>query len=212
MQTVTEIALQHAVRGGFTRGEAEFWTGRSRVGLDGLLKRAVAAGEVLRVRRGLFVLAAKFRRSPIDSFNLAQFICGPSYISLESALAHCGWIPEGVYAITSVSGGRSRTFRTPLGVFTYTRVTQSPLFAGVRRETDAGGGSFLIADPLKALADYVYAHRRDWTGLDPLVGSLRIDEGDLATLTAESFDRIEGVHHSARVRRFLSGVRKELRL
>jgi len=212
MQTVTEIALRHARRGVFTRGEVECWSGRSGASLDAVLKRAVSAGEVLRVRRGLYVLAAHFQRSPINSFDLAQRICGPSYISLESALAYCGWIPEGVQAITSVSCGRSRTFDTPIGVFTYTRVPQSPLFAGVRRETDTDGGGFLIADPLKALADYVYTHRCDWAGVNPLLGSLRIDEADLAGLSAESFDRIEAVHHSARVRRFLEGVRKELKL
>jgi hypothetical protein len=37
---------------------------------------------------------------------------------------------------------------------------------------------------LKALADYVYTHWCDWAGVDPLLGSLRIDEGDLADLTA----------------------------
>ena len=74
------------------------------------------------------------------------------------------------------------------------------------------GGGFLIADPLKALADYVYTHWCDWAGVDPLLGSLRIDEGDLADLTAESFDRIDGVHRSSRVRCFLNGLRKDLKL
>jgi predicted transcriptional regulator of viral defense system len=212
MQTVTEMALRHARRGAFTREEVGCWSDRGGAALDGMLKRAVAAGEVYRVRRGFFVLAVEFQRSPINSLDLAQRICGPSYISQESALAHWGWIPEGVQAVTSVTGGRSRTFDTPLGVFTYTRVPQSPLFAGVRRETDADGGGFLIADPLKALADYVYTHRCDWAGVDPLPGSLRIDEGDLADLTPESFDRIDGVHRSSRVRRFLKGLRKDLKL
>lgn len=212
MQTVTEIALRQAPRGVFTRGEVECWSGRGGAALDGMLKRAVASGEVHRVRRGLFVLDAGFRRSPINSLDLAQRICGPSYISLESALSHWGWIPEGVQAITSVTGGRSRTFETPLGLFTYTRVPQSPLFAGVRRMTDAEGGGYLIADPLKALADYVYTHRCDWSGVDPLLGSLRIDEGDLADLTAESFERIDRVYRSSGVDRFLKGLRKDLNL
>lgn len=212
MQTVTEMALRCAVRGVFTRGEAECWVGRSGACLDGLLKRAVATGEILRIRRGLFVLAPEYQRTAINSFGLAQRICGPSYISVESALAHWGWIPEGVYAITSVSSGRSCAFPTPLGHYTFTRVPQLPLFAGVRRETDADGGSFLIADPLKALADYVYNHRCDWTGIDPLIGSLRIDEEELHTLTPEAFERIDGTHRSSRVHRFLSGVRKDLKL
>lgn len=212
MQTVTEIAIRHARQGVFSRREVECWSGRGGAALDGMLKRAVAAGEVHRVRRGFFVLAAEFQRRPVNSLDLAQRIFGPSYISLESALAYWGWIPEGVQAITSVTGGRARTFDSPLGFFTYTRVPQSPLFAGVRRENVADGDGFLIADPLKALADYVYTHRCDWAGVDPLIGSLRIDEADLAVLTTESFERIEGVHRSSRVRRFLKGVQKDLNL
>jgi hypothetical protein len=128
MQAVTEIALRHASRVGFSRGEVECWSGRGGAALDGMLKRAVADGEVYRVRRGFFVLAAEFQRNPINSLDLAQRICGPSYISLESALAYWGWIPEGVQAITSVTGGRSMTFDTPVGVFTYTRVRHSGPF------------------------------------------------------------------------------------
>jgi len=212
VQTITELALQKAVHGTFTRTEASCWIATEGGRLDALLKRCVAAGEVLRIRRGLFCLSGKYLQRQTHGFELAQRIHGPSYVSLESSLAHHGWIPEAVYAITGVSRDRSRTFDTPLGLFSFTCIPQEVLFAGVRREVLEGGSSFFMAEPLKALADYVYAHSCSWEGVAPVIGSLRVEEAELATLTAASFDRLADVYRSGRVRRFLAGLRKDLEL
>jgi hypothetical protein len=212
MQTVTEIALERASSLIFSRQEAACWIDGGGARLDALLKRGVSAGEVLRVRRGLFCLAAKYRRRPMHAFELAQRILGPSYISLESALAFHHWIPEAVYAVTSVCAKRSCSFDTPVGRFTFTRVPQHPLLASVQRQELDDGVGFFMASPLKALADYVYVQRLKWTGLDPVRKSLRVEDEELATLTGASFEDIEGVYRSGRVLRFLDAARKELRL
>jgi predicted transcriptional regulator of viral defense system len=212
MQTITEIALQKAKRGVFTRREAAYWADNDGARLDALLKRSVSTKEVVRICRGLFYLANKYTQGPIHSFELSQRIFGPSYISLESALSHHGWIPEAVYSITSVSQKRSRDFKTPLGLFSYTRIPQNLFFAGVRREELADGGTFLVAEPLKALADYIHAHSCDWLGIAPVVESLRIEETELAALTTRSFEQLEGVYRSTRVCRFLESIQKEMKL
>jgi predicted transcriptional regulator of viral defense system len=212
MQTVTELALQKAERGVFTRNQAAFWVGNSGASLDALLKRAVVAEEVWRIRRGLFCLANRYTKQKVHPFELAQRIHGPSYISLESALSHHGWTPEAVHTVTSVSLERSRAFDTPLGPFSFTRVPQTQFFAGVSRIAEQDGASFFLATPLKALADLVYVRRCDWTAAAPLVESLRIDEVELAGLTAESFDELATVYGNGRVFRFLSGLRKDLKL
>ena len=67
-----------------------------------------------------------------------------------------------------------------------------------------------MAKPLKALADYVASRGLDWTDSSPLVESLRIDEDNLETLETEDFEELEGVYKSARARKFLAGLRKEL--
>jgi hypothetical protein len=210
VQTITDIAIQRVGRGVFTRGEAAFWVGNAGARLDALLKRAVASDEVWRIHRGLYCLSNRYTRQPIDPFELAQRIHGPSYISLETALAHHGWIPEAVHAVTSVSMERSRAFDTPLGLFSFTRVPQHGFFTGVNRVSGQGGGSFFLAAPLKALADYVYAHRCDWTSSAPVLESLRVEASALAGLTGELFDRLMPVYGNGRVRRFLSGLRKDL--
>jgi hypothetical protein len=210
MQTVTEIALERAVRGVFTRLEAAHWVNNTGARLDALLKRAVASGEVWRIHRNLYCLSKRYLRQPLDPLELAQRILGPSYISLETALSYHGCIPESVHAITSVSLGRSRSFETPLGLFTYTRIPQTPFLAGVARVSGQDGGAFLVASPLKAFADYVYAHRCNWTSAAPLIESLRADESILARLTANSFDQLLPIYRCGRVRRFLLGLRKDL--
>ena len=88
------------------------------------------------------------------------------------------------------------------------RIKQTPLMAGVLCE-QATGGTFLVATPLKALADIVAARGLDWTDSGPLVSSLRIEPEDIDGLTSEDFDMLDGVYYSKRARTFLAGLRKE---
>ena len=211
VQTITELALERAVRGVFTREQAALWVQSRGPRLDALLKRAVGSGEVWRIHRGLYCLADKYRRSKINPLELAQRIHGPSYISLETALSHHGWIPEGVQAITSVACGRARTFDTPVGLFTFTRVPQPNFLAGVRRVVEDGGDAYFLATPLKALADFIYAHRLDWQSAAPVLDSLRVEEECLAELAGEAFDEVMAAYGSGRPTRFLAGLREDLK-
>ena len=210
MQTLTELALEKARQGIFTHAEVSCWVGGTTDRRHALLKRALAAGEVLRIRRGLYILAPRFVSRKPDPFVLAQRIYGPGYISLESALSRHGWIPEATYGITSASLARSCEFDTPLGHFSFARVPQKTLYAGVERvETGEDGGSFFVASPVKALADYVYVHQCDWASVQPLIESLRIEEELLAGLSPEVLRGLASNYASKRVRRFLGGLREE---
>ena len=210
MQTITEIALEKATGGVFTRLEVACWAGGSGDRQFSLLKRATASGEVVRICRGLYCLATKYLRQKVNPLALAQRVYGPSYISLEMALSYHGWIPEAVYTITSTSLGRSAEFDTPLGRFSFTRVPQKTFYAEVTRVETADGSSFLIAPPLKAVADYVYVHKSDWDSARPVVESLRVDELSLTGVDVSSFDRLLANYSSRRVRRFLEGLRRDL--
>ncbi len=210
MQTMTEIAFERAHRGVFTRREAAGWVEDAGPRLDALLKRAVGHGEVWRIRRGLYCLHTRYLKRPVDAFAVAQLVHGPSYISMEAALSHHGWIPEAVYTVTSASVARSRTFTTPLGVFSFTRVPQRVFYAAVSRVETRAGDSFLLADPLKALADYVYVHRCRWTSLTPVVENLRVDEETLRDVPPEAFELLIAHYRVKRVCNFLLALRKEL--
>lgn len=213
MQTLTEILITAHPRSWVTAQDLAHYVPGSHDARYGLVKRAVAAGELVRVRRGLYCLARAYRSTPLNLFALAQYIYGPSYISLESALSHHGWIPEAVYTITSTCLGESKTFRTPVGTFSYSTVPQNTFYAAVAREThDVNGDVTLIARPLKALADYVYVYRKNWATPEPVLGSLRIDPEQLADVSPDDMDETMESYRSKRVLRFLSGLRREYRV
>ena len=212
MQTLTEVALEKATAGVFTRSEVACWLGGTDERQYSLLKRALKADEVVLLRRGLYCLANKYLRRKPNPFVLAQRVYGPSYVSLESALSQHGWIPEAAYVVTSASLNRSREFNTPVGIFSFARVPQATLYADVQRLEDGDAGSYFLASPLKALADYVYVHACDWESARPLVESLRVEESSLNAITRPSIDRLTGNCNSRRVRRFLEGLGKDLGL
>lgn len=171
----------------------------------GLIKRAMSAGEILNIRRGLYCLAPEFQKKPVTVYSLAQRIYGPSYISMETALSYHGWIPEAVYACTCASFGNSKEFETPLGVFSYKRVPQHTFFLGVERCNEKKGTVFFMASPAKALVDYLYIRQLNWTGIGEPAGSLRIDKDELACVKAEELKALLSNYNNGRVKRFLNG-------
>lgn len=176
----------------------------------GLVKRALASGEIIRVRRGLFCLAPRYQKKSTNLYALAQHVYGPSYVSLESSLSWHGWIPEAVHAVTSASFKKAKEFATPLGVFSYDRVPQRVFYSEVERLTDACGNVFLMAAPLKALADYVYVRKKDWTKIEPAIRSLRIEPEELEQVTDSMLEALADNYSNSRVKRFLEGLRKDL--
>lgn len=90
-------------------------------------------------------------------FYCANAIYGPSYVSLESALSIHGFIPEGVFQVTSCTTLKTNTFETPLGVFSY-RNLKPELFFGYHLQ-QWNGHHYAIAGPEKTIIDYLYLHR-----------------------------------------------------
>ncbi len=178
-----------------------------------LLHRAVRKDEVLRLKPGLFCLAEDYRKSHPHPFVIASLLQAPSQISLESALSFHGLIPEAVYQVSSVGVQRSRTFKTPLGIFTFDRVPANSLRAGVKAtEVDKNAWAF-VATPLRALADLVYLNKEvRWQqdGLDFLTQSLRIEADDLREISMDGFEEVSQSIRNKRVKEYLAGLRKAL--
>jgi hypothetical protein len=210
MNKLTGKIFETAPYGYFTSRDAATLFPDSEDRRYGLVKRAIAGGQILPARRGLYCLAPKYQRKKLNLYALAQHIYGPSYVSLESALRWHGWIPEAVYTVTNASLGKSKEFKTPLGVFGYTRVPQKIFYTGVECLTDEAGDVFFMASPIKALADYVYVHKKDWTGLEAAAGDLRIEPEELTSVTSNEVDLLIENYTSRRVVKFLEGVRKDL--
>ena len=141
---------------------------RPRMKISGML----AGGDIVRIKKGLYILGESLRRRPYCRELLANLIYGPSYISLEYALHYHGLTPERVEIVTSVTCGRSRAFDTPVGVFSYRMIPLEAFRTGMDRVELDDGRSFLIAIPEKALADRIVAdralvsqHRRSYTNI-----------------------------------------------
>ncbi len=210
MKLLTELVFAQRGKLFFSRSELALWVEGSAHRRDALLKRAMAAGEIIRIRRGLYMLAPPIQRDAPNPLELAQHVYGPSYIGLESALSFHGWIPEAVYTVASVSLNRSRVFDTPVGRFDFVRVPQTCFFSEVERhELSGGNGSILVSSPLKALADMVYVQKSD-EPLRRLLASLRVEVDLKESVSMESVDELIGNYPSRRVTCFLEQVRKEI--
>jgi len=172
-------------------------------------------GVIVRVKKGLYVFGDKYRRYPYSKELLANLVYGPSYVSLDYALAHHGLIPERVEALTSVTPSRSRRFDTPVGLFIYRRVPARAYEVGMVRVEGEHGQAFLIASPEKALADKIVSVRGAHIASIGEMGrfleeDLRIDVEAVRALSAERTDDYAGRYRSRRLR-FLSAVIRRLR-
>jgi predicted transcriptional regulator of viral defense system len=104
----------------------------------------------LKLRNGLYALRAE----PPQEEAIANRLYAPSYVSFEYALTRYGIIPESVYAVTSVTTRITREFIVNNRSFTYSHIKKQA-YRGYRMEK-IGGIIILIAQPEKALADYLY--------------------------------------------------------
>lgn len=121
------------------------------------LSRWTRAGRFYQLRRGLYALAPPYQKVKPHPFLVANRLRQGSYVSLQSALAHYGLIPETVPVVTSVTAARPACWDTPLGRFEYRHVKADLLYGYRSLELGAGQRAF-VATPEKALLDLIYLH------------------------------------------------------
>lgn len=147
------------------------------------------AGELIRLRRGLYVVNPELSGKPINGQLCANHIYGPSYVSLHWALRWYGLIPERVFRMTSVTIQPSKVFENTLGIFDYYKVNREYFPIGVRSISD-DDISYLMATPEKALCDLIlydsYLPSRSVKGLMRyLEEDIRFDMDELAHFDVE---------------------------
>lgn len=114
------------------------------------LETQTKSGLFLRLKKGLYMLATN--RAKLEVISNALY--SPSYISLEYALSHYNLIPEVVYSMTAITTKPTREFAVDNITFTYNTIKKSA-FTGYSL-IDKDNFPFLMADPEKALVDYLY--------------------------------------------------------
>ena len=179
----------------------------------GLVNRAMKAGELLRLTRGSYLLADRFRDYPSHPFALAQAFVPGSYVSFETALAHHGWIPEAVYTTASVVPGRkSLDYTHPVfGRFSFHPLAiQTGYFLELVERVQITQQALLVAEPLRALMDLVCLRKVEWQGMEWLIEGMRIDDEYLRTVTRADIRILELVYKQKRVKTFLTSLAREL--
>lgn len=125
------------------------------------VKELLKKGEIISLKKGLYVgkdylLSLSKNPGLMEKYleYLANVIRYPSYISLEYALSKYGIIPEGVYAITSITTKTGRTYKNKLGSFIYKSI-RGDLFNGFNI-IDFENQRIKFATKAKALFDLLY--------------------------------------------------------
>ncbi len=144
------------------------------------LSRWATMGYINQVKRGLYVFGDQ--KNLLDPLVISFLLYDPSYISVESALSRYGLIPELVPATTAVSTKTTRTFENQYGKFLYRHVRPELFFGYTPHETSTG--KYLLAEPEKAVLDYVYFNSARLVSNDD-IAELRIN--------AEEFKKVINV-------------------
>jgi len=178
-----------------------------------LVNRAMKAGELVRLQRGLYLLNNKFRSQPPHPFAVAQAFVPGSYVSFETALAHHGWIPEAVHTTASVTPGRKSSDyeHALLGSFSFRPLAIQPgHFLELVTRHQSQQQTMLVAKPLRALMDLVCLRKVEWQGLDWLTNGLRIDHEYLRSITSPDIRTLELVYTQKRVKAYLRSLAESL--
>jgi len=177
-----------------------------RVKINDLLKK----GEIIRIKKGLYVFGPKLAREPFSKETLANLIYGPSYISLEYALSFYGLIPERVETVTSITNKRKKLFNTPVGRFSYRYINPALYSCGVTLHKLDDRHSVLIATKEKALSDMLYFSDKMASGSQIekyLFDSLRLEEKDIKSFNLSDI-KILGRSYGQHVKLFCEFLEK----
>jgi predicted transcriptional regulator of viral defense system len=128
-------------------------------------------GLVVKLKRGLYVLNERDRKFEPSRIFLANSLYSPSYVSTIYALGYYDLIPEKVIDVTSVTTKKTAKFTNPFGTFIYQHL-KTNLFFGFKEIEDENGFPVLIAEPEKAVLDFIYLNLEDFKSKDDDVFSL----------------------------------------
>ena len=129
-------------------------------------------GLLIRLRQGYYTFP-EYKSKPDFTLFFANRVYRPSYISLHTALAFYGMIPEAVVQITSVTSLKTASFHNIFGEFVYKSVKEELMF-GYEIKPIASGQSLQLAHPEKALLDLLYLY--PFYNTEQEMEELRLDE------------------------------------
>lgn len=162
------------------------------------LNRLVKDGLLTRLKKGIYVL----KISPPSEEEIANVLYQPSYISFEYALAYYSIIPEMTYQIASATTKPTRLFTVGHNSFAYYTIKLEAYTGYILAQR--GERRFYIAEPEKALVDYLYIIS---LGQRSLLGGRSInDRMELKSLDKEKILIFAGLYDWPKLDRLIEEV------
>ena len=135
------------------------------------LTRWQRKGLLVKLRQSFYAFP-EYVAQPNFAFFVSNYIYKPSYISLHTALAFYGMIPEAVTQITAVSALKTAVFENSFGTFSYLKMKSDLMFG--YDILPLGDRSIHIAQPEKAILDLLYLY--PFYNTENEIENLRFDE------------------------------------
>lgn len=126
---------------------------------------------LIKLRQGYYAFPEYLRQRDF-SLYISNRIYKPSYISLHTALAFYGIIPEAVVQITAVSSLKTAEFENEFGMYSYKKMREDLIFG--YEPKPFGDRTIQFATPEKALLDLLYLY--PFYNTPEEVEELRLDE------------------------------------
>lgn len=139
---LTDVVLVDAIAAKYGRPLPSVWKALSRLADRDLLSR---------VAEGVYVNRLVRDSAPEDFVKL---LTPNSYVSLESALSHWGLSTQSSVALTCVSTGKPKEYRTPEFSIIFRTISKRLYWGFVEKQTRYS--TYAIAEPEKALLDWIY--------------------------------------------------------
>ena len=111
--------------------------------------------ELIRLKKGFYTFSKLYQTKPINLISVANTLYSPSYVSFDYALSYYGMIPERVSEVTSATSKNEKLFDTPIGRFSYKKVSPEAYSLGIDWIYDDVEGGRFIATAEKALCDKI---------------------------------------------------------
>ncbi len=122
------------------------------------VERLERSQQIIRLKRGLYLVNPEISGLMVSTELIANHLCMPSYVSMETALRYYGLIPEAVYTVRSMTVRQSKKFSNHYGNFEFRAIAPESFHIGITNGV-CDGAYFMIASPEKALCDLIAESR-----------------------------------------------------
>lgn len=134
----------------FSAHELQMLLNISSSALNRLIWSYAKKGFIIKLKNNLYSLA----ENPASPYFIANRLYSPSYISFDTALSFHKIIPETIYPFTSATPKITRLFEAANIAYHYFHIKKEAYTGYIPLKYDHN--TVLMAEPEKALADYLY--------------------------------------------------------